>query len=518
MVPRPSADYDLVVVGGGINGAGIARDAAGRGLSTLLCERDDLGAHTSSASTKLIHGGLRYLEHFEFGMVRKALREREVLLRAAPHLIRPLRFVLPHGPGQRPAWMIWAGLFLYDRLAPRQLLEPSALLDLQHHPAGAALRPGTRRAFSYADGWVDDARLVVVNALDAAERGAHVRTRTECVQVRRIGAHWVALLRAPDGAQWEVRARALVNAAGPWSGRFLTQVAAQPKAPALRLIRGSHLVVPRLFDHADAYLLQNADGRVVFAIPYEGRYTLLGTTDVEHEGDPGSARVSPAEVDYLCRAANAYLRTAVTPADVVWSYTGVRPLLDDAAGNPSAITRDYRLELDGAGPPLLSVLGGKLTTYRKLAEEAVDIIAGRLSNTHGRWTAQACLPGGDLLGPSPSNEAVRGFPEWVRDLGGRYPWLPTALRQRYASAYGTRIHALLAGRRDLAALGPEIAPGLFAAEVEYLVREEWACSAEDILWRRTKLGLHLTLAQAEELAHWMTCQEEAAHGPLHPGP
>ncbi|MFM2406092.1 MAG: hypothetical protein RL223_3972, partial [Pseudomonadota bacterium] len=372
-LPLP-ADTDVLVVGGGINGAGIARDLAGRGWRVTLVEQDDLASHTSSASTKLIHGGLRYLEYREFGLVRKALQEREVLLRSAPHIMWPLRFVMPHDPAMRPAWLIRLGLFLYDHLARREVLPGSTGVDLRRHPVGAPLQPQCTRGFIYSDGWVDDARLVVLNAMDAAERGARVSTRTRCIDAQRQADHWQARLQTADGQIHTLRARALVNAAGPWAEQFLRGVA-RPAAgetlatKSLRLVKGSHIVVPRCFEHDHAYIFQNPDKRIIFAIPYERDYTLIGTTDEELHGDPRGAAISPAEIDYLCTQASRYFRRPVQRSDVVWTYAGVRPLLDDASGDPSAVTRDYLLETQNqGGAPLLSVWGGKITTFRKLAE------------------------------------------------------------------------------------------------------------------------------------------------------
>ncbi|HYD95398.1 MAG TPA: glycerol-3-phosphate dehydrogenase [Noviherbaspirillum sp.] len=510
-------DCDLLIVGGGINGAGIARDAAGRGLSVVLCEKDDLASHTSSASSKLIHGGLRYLEYYEFGLVRKALIEREVLLRAAPHIMRPLRFVLPHDKGQRPAWMIRTGLFLYDSLARRELLPGSHGVDLRDHPAGAPLKPQFTRGFAYSDGWVDDARLVVLNAVDAAENGAQVLTRTRCESVRRSGDVWIAQLAGRDGRS-TVRARALVNAAGPWAAQFLQEAAGRPSTKALRLIKGSHIVVPRLFDHPYAYIFQHPDGRIVFAIPYEHSFTLIGTTDIEYHGDPGRVVIEPDEILYLCQLASRYFSRKILPADVVWAYSGVRPLVEDASANASAVTRDYRLDLEAGGPPLLSVFGGKITTFRKLAEEAVDMLAPLLGARRGAWTAGACLPGGDLFGSGPANRAVLEVDRYIHDLQQRYAWLPPALVARYARAYGTRTDLLLAQRSRLADMGDEIAPGLYAAEAEYLMRHEWAVDAADILWRRTKIGLHLPRDAQEKLDAWIAFRRQGGTPPRQRAP
>ena len=501
---------DVLVVGGGINGAGIARDAAGRGLSTILCEKDDLASHTSSASTKLIHGGLRYLEQYDFALVRKALIEREILLRAAPHVIWPLQFVMPHDRSQRPAWMIRVGLFLYDCLARRELLPASHGIDLRQHAAGAPLKPAYRRGFIYADGWVDDARLVVLNALDAAERGATILTRTACVALQRNAVAWRATLQSDDGAQRTVQARAVVNATGPWASQFLEHTAHLRSTIRTRLIKGSHIVVGKLFHHACAYLFQNPDGRVIFAIPYEQDFTLIGTTDVEQDDALDAVAISAAEVAYLCKAASQYFQTPVLPADVVWSYAGVRPLQEETAGRAAAstVTRDYQLALDVAAAPLLNVFGGKLTTYRKLAEEAVSCLAPLLANAAGAWTACACLPGGDLYGAAPSNRSVLEFDAWATRFGQRHGWLAPTLAARYARAYGTRAEVLLADCQSMADLGDEIVPALFAAEVRYLMRHEWARCAEDILWRRSKQGLHAGADALARLDAWIAAQVE----------
>ncbi|OEZ86658.1 aerobic glycerol-3-phosphate dehydrogenase [Janthinobacterium sp. HH104] len=494
---------DVLVVGGGINGAGIARDAAGRGLSVVLCEKDDLAAHTSSASTKLIHGGLRYLEYYEFGLVRKALIEREVLLRSAPHIMWPLRFVMPHAKGQRPAWLIRAGLFLYDMLAKREILPASSGIDLTRHAAGTPLKPQFKRGFVYSDGWVDDARLVVLNAIDAADNGAHVLTRTRCTMLAREGDSWLATLQHASGTQTTVRARSVVNAAGPWTAEFLQQAAPGGQGRHLRLIKGSHIVVKRLFEHDHAYIFQHPDGRIVFAIPYEHDFTLIGTTDLDYQGDRGKVEIDDEEIRYLCELSSYYFSKPIVPADVVWTYAGVRPLVEDAAADAKAVTRDYRFELDREGAPLLSIFGGKITTFRKLAEEAMDMLAPLLGNARPAWTEQACLPGGDVYGAVPQNRAVREFGQFVQGLQREYAWLPAALVARYARAYGTRIHVLLEGRADVAAMGEEIAAGLYAAEVDYVRRHEWAVSAADILWRRSKLGLHLPRETADTLDAWL---------------
>jgi glycerol-3-phosphate dehydrogenase len=503
-------DCDVLVIGGGINGCGIARDLAGRGWRVVLCEKDDLASHTSSASTKLIHGGLRYLEHYEFALVRKALQEREGLLRSAPHIMWPLRFVMPHDPSMRPAWMIRIGLFLYDHLARRELLPASRSIDLRRHVAGAALKPEFRRGFVYSDGWVDDARLVVLNALDAKAQGAEVLTRTRCVGAQRGSASWEATLETEQGGQRTVRARALVNAAGPWVESFLRDAArpAQGETLAtrrLRLVKGSHIVVPRLFEHDHAYIFQNADGRIIFAIPYQDDFTLIGTTDVELEGgDPGSVRISTDEIEYLCAQASRYFRRPVVPADVVWTYSGVRPLLDDASGDPSAVTRDYFLERNTDAAPLLSIWGGKITTFRKLAEDAADEVGQMLGEARPAWSAHAFLPGGrlgDWIGDTV--QPAGDFERFLAAVQSRYTWLDARLARRLAHAYGTRIAELIGDALSTGDLGAEVAPGLYERELRYLRREEWAVTADDVLWRRSKLGLRFTPAQREQVAHWL---------------
>ncbi|MDP9107885.1 MAG: glycerol-3-phosphate dehydrogenase [Pseudomonadota bacterium] len=424
-------ECDVLVVGGGINGAGVARDAAGRGLSVVLTEKDDLAAHTSSASTKLIHGGLRYLEHYEFNLVRKSLIEREVLLRSAPHIMWPLRFVMPHDKGQRPAWMIRAGLFLYDHLAKRALLPGSSSIDLRQHVAGAPLQARFTRGFVYSDGWVDDARLVILNAIDARERGAQILTHTRCDKAQRHDDHWQALLTGADGSTTTVRARAIVNAAGPWAAQFLHEGAQQASGKSLRLIKGSHIVVKKLFDHAFAYIFQHPDGRIVFAIPYEHEFTLIGTTDIDYHGSTDQVAIDQAEIVYLCALTSQYFQRPIQPSDVVWSYAGVRPLVEDEAADAAAVTRDYRFEFDQFGAPLLSIFGGKITTFRKLAEEAVDLLAPALGKATRAWTGAACLPGGDLYGAQPCNRSVCEFDHYVEAMQQRYAWLPARLVARY---------------------------------------------------------------------------------------
>jgi glycerol-3-phosphate dehydrogenase len=488
--------FDVLVIGGGINGVGIARDIVGRGLSVLLCEQDDLANHTSSASSKLIHGGLRYLEYYEFRLVAKALAEREVVLRSAPHIVWPLLFVMPHVPTLRPAWMIRMGLFLYDHLdmGKRKLLPGSHGIDLRNHPAGAPLVSELTKGFTYSDAWVDDARLVVLNAMDAAERGADIRTRTQCVTARRDGDQWLATLRSTiDGSESTVRARCLVNASGPWVASFLDEAVRLKRHLKIRQVKGSHIVVPKLFDHEFAYIFQNTDKRIVFAIPYEHDYTLIGTTDLDFDDDPAAVEITEDETRYLCDLANRFFQNKITPDDIVWSYSGVRPLVDDDADDVSAVTRDYVLDLDTEGAPILSVFGGKITTFRKLAEEVVDKLTPVLGIDRPAWTSSdAPFPGGDI-----DNADFDGFLSQFRQA---YSWLPSELAQRYARAYGTRTKELIGDAGDLAGLGEDLGDGLYGAEVDYLVRREWAQTAEDVLWRRSKLGLHVSKQTADRLA------------------
>ncbi|PLK22968.1 glycerol-3-phosphate dehydrogenase [Porphyrobacter sp. TH134] len=494
MAEPEKATFDLAVIGGGVNGAGIARDAAGRGARVLMLERGDLAQGTSSNSTKLIHGGLRYLEHYEFSLVREALTEREVLWGIAPHIIWPLRFILPHRPGLRPRWLLRLGLFLYDHIGGRKHLPTAQAVDLANHPAGAPLKPEYTRAFAYSDGWVDDARLVVLNARDAADRGAEVRTRCEVTALTREGDHW----RIEAGGE-TFTARAVVNAAGPRVLDLLGR-AGEPTTQKMRLVRGSHIVVRKLFDHDYAYFFQLPDGRIFFAIPYESDFTLIGTTDVDHDGSLDEVRASPEEIAYLCAGASEYFRRAVTPDDVVWTYSGVRPLIDDGSGKPEAATRGYSFELDGGTdgtPALLSVFGGKITTYRHLAAEAVTRLAPFLPGlVADDWTGTAALPGGDFG----RGEAA----DQMRALGQRYPFLPQREAQRLIRLYGTRAATLLGDATSAADLGEDFGHGLTAAEVDYLIAHEWARTADDILWRRTKLGLHFTPAQTARLAAALT--------------
>jgi glycerol-3-phosphate dehydrogenase len=479
--------YDLAVIGGGINGVGIARDAAGRGLSVLLVEQGDLSGGTSSASTKLVHGGLRYLEYREFRLVRESLAEREVLLRAAPHVIRPLRFVLPWHSGGRPWWMLRAGLFLYDHMGGRRLLPPTRALDLRNDPAGVPLRDDLIRGFEYSDCWADDARLVILAARDAADRGADIRPRTRCERAYPEDGNWT--LQLEGGAK--VHARVLVNAAGPAVSRVLTDVVGHNQVTRTRLVKGSHIVVPRLFSHDRCYLLQNPDGRICFAIPYENDFTLIGTTDEDYHGDLAHVTITQREKAYLCAAVGEWFREPVNPDDIVWSYAGVRPLRDDGASKAQEATRDYVLELSGA-PPVLSVFGGKITTFRRLAEAAMERLARYFPGMKPRWTANGALPGGDF--------PWDGFAALRDGLLRRWPFLPSATATRLTRAYGTRAESLLDGARAWSDLGPIFGADLTRREVDWLVETEWARTAEDILWRRSKLGLRFAANEVSALA------------------
>ena len=486
-------DYAIAIIGGGINGCGIARDAAGRGLRVFLCERADLASGTSSASTKLIHGGLRYLEHYEFRLVREALMEREVLWALAPHIIWPLRFVLPHHRKLRPAWLLRLGLLLYDHLGGRKRLPPTRTLRLRSDAAGAVLKPEFTRGFEYSDCWVEDSRLVVLNARDAADRGATIAPRTACVSADREGSRWVISLRdEATGMGRTIRARALVNAAGPWVAQVAGSVIRADAPGKVRLVQGSHIAVPRLYDHSSCYICQNEDGRVFFLIPYERDFTLIGTTDQDYRGDPTGVQASVSEIEYLCRSASAYLRAPVTPAMVVWSYSGVRPLFDDESSAAQEATRDYVLKLDApaGAAPLLSVLGGKITTFRRLAESALAALQPHLPATVGLpagWTGRERLPGGEF--------AVDGFEAQYAAAAARYPFLPAETVHRLLRAYGMRMYDIVGGAGCSADLGRDFGAGLTEAELRYLARAEWARTAEDVVWRRSKLGLRLSAEQ-----------------------
>jgi glycerol-3-phosphate dehydrogenase len=494
--------FDLLVIGGGINGAGIARDAAGRGLKVVLCEQNDLASATSSASSKLIHGGLRYLEQYEFRLVAEALAERETLLRIAPHLVTPLTFVLPWVPGMRPRWMLRLGLWLYDHLARRTLLPSSQALALSGSTFGAGLKAGLERGFSYSDCWVDDARLVVANCVDAARRGAVICPHTRVLAATRIDGGWRVATCGPNG-QAELRARGLVNAAGPWVRSVMASVSGAEPRHRIRLVKGSHIVTRRLYDGNHAFILQNDDGRVILVIPYRGLYSLIGTTDVPHLGKPEEAIISAQEIAYLCAAVNRYFRRAIGSADVLWSFSGVRPLYDDGSANPSEVTRDYKLVVDDGGhrAPLLSIYGGKITTYRRLAEQALLKLHPWFPSAGPPWTAKVPLPGGECPG-GPAAAAA--------SLAQNYPELPHSLLLALASRHGMAAHGVLGDARTVADLGTHFGESLYAREVDYLVANEWAFTADDILWRRTKAGLTLDDGAQHALARYMAARGRAS--------
>ncbi len=491
-----AAPRDLFIIGGGINGCGIARDAAGRGYSVTLAEMEDLASGTSSGSTKLIHGGLRYLEHYEFRLVRESLKEREVLWAAAPHIIWPLRFVLPLHKEMRPGWLIRLGLFLYDHIGGRKRLPPTRTLDLTVDEAGKPLKPAYRRAFEYSDCWVDDARLVALNARAAADLGADIRTRCRVVEAHRAEGLWqVTIEKAHGGGRETVAARMLVNAAGPWIDTVLAGPLGRTDARNVRLVQGSHIVVRRKFAHARAYFFQNDDGRIFFAIPYEGDFTLIGTTDRDFKGTADNVRIAEEEIDYLCAGASEYFREPVTRADIVWSYSAVRPLYDDGASKAQEATRDYILDVEEGDPPLLNVFGGKITTYRRLAEAALDKIGGRIGARGKSWTAGEPLPGGDF--------SVDGFDAVVARLRESYSFVSEAHARRLVRLYGTRAFAVLGNAKAVADLGNCFGADLYEAEVRYLIAKEWARTAEDVLWRRSKLGLRFDASQAAALETFM---------------
>jgi len=490
-------DFDLVVIGAGINGAGIARDAVGRGLKVLLCEKDDIAEHTSSASTKLIHGGLRYLEHYDFKLVRHALKEREVLLRAAPHIIWPLRFILPHHKALRPRWLIRLGLFLYDHIGGRKMLPASNSVNLRAHIAGKALKNEFTSGFEYSDCWVQDSRLVVLNAMDASEKGCTVLTRTEVTDLKRSQGQWtVTLFEKESDKTRMVKATAVVNAAGPWVEKTLSLDKEHVVKHGIRLVKGSHIVVPQLFDHPYTYIFQNEDNRIIFAVPYENNYTLLGTTDVEVDGQPGQQTTEDWEISYICKSASVYFEKPINPKDAVWTYAGVRPLYDDASANASTVTRDYKLDLDTtSGAPILSVYGGKLTTYRKLSEDALDMLTPVLDIDYPAWTSSAVLPGGDIVDFN--------FDAFVSQARNKFPWLNNNVLKDYTRNYGTRITLLIDSAKSMEDMGINFGGGLFQQEVDYLMRYEWAKEVEDILWRRSKKGLAISVDGAGRLNEYI---------------
>lgn len=493
---------DLLVIGGGINGSGIARDAAGRGLKVTLCEKDDLAAHTSSSSTKLIHGGLRYLENYDFLLVRHSLQEREVLLNSAPHIIWPLRFILPHHDGLRPRWMLRLGLFLYDHIGGRKKLPASRSVNLKKHVAGGFLKQAFSRAFEYSDCWVQDARLVVLNARDAAAHGASILTHTECIDLQRYADHWsVTLLDKRNGKEQTLNSRALVNASGPWVDQTLNLYHKSSHQRSVRLVKGSHIIVKKLFDHKYPYIFQNTDGRIIFAIPFEQEFTLLGTTDLDFKGDLNQVKIDQQEIEYICQAVSEYTAYPVTADQVVWSYSGIRPLFNDAEDNASKVTRDYVLDLDIDGAPVVSVYGGKVTTYRKLSEQVVDQLRAPLNLRAPAWTAHSILPGGDI----PQGD----FDAFVNQAKNKYEWLDEILLIDYCRNYGTEINTLLTDCQSMTELGEYFGGGLYQREVAYMMQYEWACHVDDILWRRSKKGLRLNEQEVRRLNEWLkTSQSE----------
>jgi len=484
---------DVLVIGGGVNGVGVALDAAGRGLTVALCEKGDLGGATSSSSSKLIHGGLRYLEHYEFRLVKEALAEREVLLKKAPHIMWPLRFRLPHQKHLRPAWMIRIGLFLYDSLAKRNMLPRSKKLSTT--PDGP-LDESISTCFEYSDGWVDDARLVVLNALAAQDQGAKIFARTECLHAQKHENHWLVTLRNCEGKTFTVQARSLVNAAGPWAVSLLDRFSDIKNPNAMRMVKGSHFIVPRLYESEEAYILQNKDGRIVFVIPYEDDFSLVGTTDENYTGDPSAASISDAETKYLIDVVNTYFKTKIGEKDIVHSYSGVRPLLEEANASAQELTRDYKVELIGEkdAPILLNIFGGKITTYRKLAEHAVDKLCTLYPRAGKAWTKEVPLPGG----------AFENQETLCANLEAQYPWLPEAARVRYVRQYGLLCSKFLKGKQTLSDLGEDFGAHLYQAEVDYLIQYEWAYTLDDIIWRRTKQGLRLTEAQKQRLQTYVS--------------
>ena len=485
--------FDVVVVGGGVNGTDIAMDAAGRGLKVLLCEMNDLASATSSSSSKLIHGGLRYLEHYEFRLVREALAERESLLRNAPHIMWPMRFRLPHRPHLRPAWMIRAGLFLYDNLAKREILPGSRSLRFDESDP---LKPNITKGFEYSDGWVDDARLVVLTAKKAQQYGARIQTRTKCVKANRGADNWTVTLRdSNSGTEQVVLAKSIVNASGPWVSRLFGETLSMPAPKMIRMVKGSHIVVPRMNKGTEAYILQNEDERIVFVIPYEDQFSLVGTTDVDYDGDPKNAKISPEETDYLLKIVNDHFKRQLTPDDVVWSYSGVRPLMDGEEENAQKASRDYTFEVShGNGQaPLISVFGGKITTYRKLAEAATDKLCQFFPKSGSRWTKTAALPGGDFT----------NHDQLFAELRERFPKLPEKLLSRFVRTYGTTSYDILADCTTVDDLGQHFVDTLYEREVTHLVRNEWAMTTEDILWRRTKQGLYASEQDVEALDRFL---------------
>lgn len=494
-----SVDFDIFIIGGGVNGCGIARDAVGRGYSVALCEKKDLASGTSSCSTKLVHGGLRYLEHYEFRLVREALSERELLWEAAPHIIWPLRFILPHHKELRPRWLLRLGLFIYDHIGGRKKLPSAKSLNLKKDSAGVPLKSHFEKAFEYSDCWVNDSRLVVLNAMGAAEKGADIKTRTSCIRALRDGDNWkITTLDHLTNEESTVKARLLINASGPWVDEVLKLPLADQAAQNVRLVQGSHIVVPKLYDDDRCYIFQNADDRIIFAIPYEQDFTLIGTTDHDFDGSLDSIHISEEETSYLCEAASEYFKTEIKRADVVWTYSGVRPLYDDGASKAQEATRDYVLRTDGEAsqPKLINVFGGKITTYRRLAESMLEKIEDAIGSKGARWTAGAKLPGGDF--------EPEKFSDLVEEYALRFPFLEQQTVWRLVRSYGTKTLEILQGATAATDLGEDFGAGLSEREVKYLIKYEWALTAEDIVWRRSKLGLRMSKTEISRLDQWLS--------------
>ncbi len=494
----PTRDFDIFIIGGGINGAGIARDASGRGFSACLCDAGDFGGGTSSASTKLVHGGLRYLEHFEFRLVREALIEREILWQMAPHIIWPLRFILPHHKGLRPAWLLRLGLFLYDHLGGRKLLPATRTINLTKDIAGKSLKPDFKKAFEYSDCWVEDSRLVILNLQDAQAKGADIRPRTSAQKAEFKNGKWqIELADKITGEREHITASVIINATGPWVDEVMKNVFGKNDSKNVRLVRGSHIVIKKKYQHDRAYIFQNSDERIIFAIPYENDYTLIGTTDAEQDDIFEQPKISQTEIDYLCDMASEYFKEPVSQEDVVWTYSGVRPLYDDGASKAQEATRDYviRQEETLGDGSLFNIFGGKITTFRRLAESVLEEIEDKLGKQKAKWTAGAVYSGGDF--------ATDGYNDLVNLYTKQYPFIETELMQRLVRLYGTNTLEILKGAKDIQDLGIDFGEGLYQCEVEYLMKHEWAFEASDILYRRTKLGIRMTKAQSNKLAAWI---------------
>jgi|TARA_B110000114_G_scaffold84730_1_gene89579 glycerol-3-phosphate dehydrogenase len=493
---------DIFVIGGGINGCGIARDAAGRGYSVRLAEMNDLASGTSSWSSKLIHGGFRYLEHYEFKLVREALGERETLLKMAPHIIWPMRFVLPHHSSMRPAWLLRLGLFLYDHMGKRKLLPGTKQINLTTHSVGKPLKATYTKGFEYSDCWVNDARLVVLNAQDAQEHGAKIETHTKVISASRENDHWSISTRNLRTDEISIhKARLLVNASGPWVDKVLGEAFENKGSNNVRLVQGSHIVVPKIHDHDKAYIFQNADNRIIFALPYEQDFTLIGTTDQDYQGDPSDVKITASEIDYICSSASAYFEKPIDANNIVWSYSGVRPLFDDGATEAQEATRDYVLRVDGDDLPVINIFGGKITTYRKLSESMMDKIATLIGTRLGAWTADSNLPGGDF--------DVSDFDSLVAKLEMEFKFLDSTLATRLVRSYGTHAWTIMKGALDVEDMGQDFGGTLSQREIEYLMKYEWAECAEDVVWRRSKLGIRLSEMEVSVIDHWMKNKSES---------